>query len=57
MTPQVYENIKELTYSELLEAIDNMRAKIYEMGDEVDHADFMYYIALAQELDNRQKEK
>lgn len=53
MTPQVYESIKELSYIELLNAIDNMREKIYEIGDEVDHADFMYYIALVQELDNR----
>ena len=57
MTPQVYENVKELNYGELLSSIDRMRNKIYEMGDEVDHADFMYYIALVQELDNRQKEE
>ena len=56
MTAQVYENIKNLNYSELLSAIDRMRNKIYEMGDEVDHADFMYYIALVQELDNRHRE-
>ena len=53
MTPAVYENIKELSYSELLKAIDNIREKLYDAGDEVQHADFMYYIALVQELDNR----
>lgn len=57
MTPQVYANVKELTYGELLSAIDRIRNKIYELGDEVGHADFMYYIALVQELDNRQKEE
>lgn len=53
MTPAIYENIKELSYSELLKAIDNIREKLYDAGDEVQHADFMYYIALVQELDNR----
>ena len=57
VTSQVYENIKNLNYGELLSSIDRMRNKIYEMGDEVNHADFMYYIALVQELDNRQKEE
>ena len=29
MTPQVYENLEQLTYGELLTAIDNIREKIY----------------------------
>ena len=55
MTPQVYENIKQLTYGELIEAISNIKEKIYQAGIKVEHADMQYYIALMQELDNRQK--
>ena len=56
MTAQVYENINELSYVDLLDAIDKMREKIYELGDGADDADFMYYVALVQALDNKQKE-
>ena len=57
MTPQVYENLKELNYGELLSAIDRLRDKIYEQGVDVEHEDMAYYIALVQELDNRQREE
>lgn len=57
MTPQVYENLKELNYGELLSAIDRLREKIYEQGVDVEHEDMSYYIALVQELDNRQREE
>lgn len=57
MTPQVYENLKELNYGELLSAIDRIREKIYEDGVDIKDADMQYYIALMQELDNRQKEE
>ena len=57
MTPQVYENLQQLSYGELLEAIDRIREKIYSQGAEVEHADMQYYIALVQELDNRQREE
>lgn len=56
MTPQVYENLQQLTYGELLSAIDRIREKLYEQGVDVKHADMQYYIALIQELDKRQKE-
>ena len=38
MTAQVYENINELSYVDLLDAIDKMREKIYELGDGADDA-------------------
>lgn len=57
MTPQVYENLHELNYGELLSAIDRVREKMYETGAEVENADMMYYLALMQELDSRQKEE
>lgn len=56
MTAQVYENLSELTPSELLHAIDNIREKMYEDGVDIEDADMKYYIALMQELDKRQKE-
>ena len=56
MTSQVYENLKELNYGELLSAIDRIREKLYGEGVDVEHADMQYYIALIQELDKRQKE-
>ena len=56
MTPVVYENLKQLSYGELLTAIDRLREKMYDAGVEVEDADFQYYIELMKELDNRQKE-
>ena len=57
MTPQVYENLEQLTYGELLTAIDNIREKIYEQGGIDIQDEYMsYYIALMKELDKRQKE-
>ena len=57
MTPQVYENLHELNYGELLSAIDRIREKLYDDGVDIEDADMQYYIALMQELDNRQREK
>lgn len=57
MTPQVYENLKQLSYGELLLAIDRIREKLYGEGANVDHGDMLYYIALVSELDSRQKEE
>lgn len=57
MTPQVYKNLKELNYGELLSAIDRIREKLYEDGVDVEDADMQYYVALMQELDKRQKEE
>lgn len=56
MTPQVYENLQQLTYGELLSAIDRIREKLYEQGIDIEDADMQYYITLMQELDKRQKE-
>lgn len=56
MTPQVYENLEQLSYGELLLAIDRIREKLYGEGANVDHGDMLYYIALVSELDSRQKE-
>ncbi len=56
MTAQVYENLKELNYSELLNAISNIKDKLYNQGVDVDKADFQYYIALVQEMDARQRD-
>ena len=57
MTPQVYENLHELNYGELLSAIDRVREKLYEDGVDIEDADMQYYVALMQELDSRQKEE
>ncbi len=56
MTAQVYENLKQLNYSELLNAISNIKDKLYNQGVDVDKADFQYYIALVQEMDARQRD-
>ena len=56
MTAQVYENLKQLNYSELLNAISNIKDKLYNQGVNVDKADFQYYIALVQEMDARQRD-
>ena len=56
MTPQVYENIEQLTYGELLTAINNIKTKLYGEINQEYHADFEYYIALLRELDKRQKD-
>ena len=56
MTPQVYENIEQLTYGELIVAIENIKSKLYDVLNTDYHADFQYYIALLQELDKRQKD-
>jgi hypothetical protein len=57
MTPQVYENLHELNYGELLSAIDRIREKLYEDGVDIKDADMQYYVALMQELDSRQREE
>lgn len=56
MTPVVYENLKQLSYGDLIYAIDRLREKMYDAGTAVENADFQYYIELMKELDNRQKE-
>ena len=56
MTPQVYENIEQLTYGELIVAIENIKSKLYDALNTDYHADFQYYIALLQEFDKRQRD-
>lgn len=57
MTPQVYENIEQLTYGELLEAINNIKNQIYNQDQPPQYyPEWNYYTALMQELDKRQKD-
>lgn len=57
MTPQVYENIEQLTYGELIEAISNIKEKIYNQDNPPQfYGEYTYYTALMQELDKRQKD-
>lgn len=57
MTPQVFANIEQLTYGELLEAINNIKDKIYNQDKPPQYyAEWHYYTALMQELDKRQKD-
>ena len=57
MTPQVYENLEQLTYGELLEAINNIKEKIYNQDNPPQfYAEWDYYKALMQELDKKQKD-
>lgn len=56
MTSQVYENLEQLTYRELLEAISNIKEKIYSQHKPAFYCqDWNYYIALMKELDKRQE--
>lgn len=57
MTPQVFENIEQLTYGELLTAINNIKDKLYNQDNPPQfYPEWNYYVALIQELDNRQKD-
>lgn len=57
MRPVVYQNVKELSYRELLEAISNIKNVMNNSTDPaiVDYPSD-YYQLLVEELDNRQKE-
>lgn len=58
MRPIVYENLKELSYGELLQAISNIKDKIQNNLDEKLPDKYNdYYTALVTELDNRTKEQ
>lgn len=58
MKPIVYENLKELSYGELLQAISNIKDKIQNNLDEKLPDKYNdYYTALVTELDNRTKEQ
>ncbi len=57
ITPQVYENLQQLTYGELLSAINNIKNKIYNHNQPPQsYPEWDYYKCLIQELDNRQKD-
>ena len=56
MKPVVYNNLKQLTYRELLQAISNIKDAINSTDDNSINYDSEYYNALVDELDNRQRE-
>lgn len=56
MTPEIYKNIKSLSYGELLHAIQNIKDNLNNAKGEVDIEHSDYYNALVRELDARQKE-
>lgn len=55
MTPIVYENLSQLSYGELLQAISNIKKKLQENIDETLDTN-TYYKALVAELDSRTRE-
>jgi hypothetical protein len=57
MRPIVYQNVKELSYRELLESISNIKNVMNNSTDPtiVEYSSD-YYQLLVKELDNRQKE-
>lgn len=57
MRPVVYQNVKELSYRELLESISNIKNVMNNSTDPtiVEYSSD-YYQLLVEELDNRQKE-
>jgi len=58
MKPIIYENLKELSYGELLQAISNIKDKMQDNLDETLPDEYNnYYTALVTELDNRTKEQ
>lgn len=58
MKPEVYENVKSMTYGELLNAISNIKDKMKDVTDiEIIERDSHYYNMLVAELDNRQRER
>ena len=57
MNPDVYENVKSMTYGELLNAISNIKDKMKDVHDtEIIERDSHYYNMLVAELDSRQRE-
>lgn len=54
MKPIVYDNIQQLTYRELIEAISNIKEKL---NKNIEIPDNSYYLALVDELDKRTKEQ
>jgi hypothetical protein len=53
MKPIVYENLKSLSYGELLSAISNIKEKMAQQTYINDEADDTYYAALIRELESR----
>ena len=53
MKPIVYENLKSLSYGELLAAISNIKEKMAEQTYINDATDDTYYSALIRELESR----
>lgn len=53
MRPEIYKNVKELSYGELLELISNIKEKI-DNNKELAEYTSEYYELLVDELGNRQ---
>lgn len=57
MRPIVYQNVTELSYGELLEAISNIKNVMNNTADkDIKEYTSDYYKLLVEELDKRQKE-
>lgn len=59
MRPTIYKNVKELTYSELIEAISNIKEVMMNNTDDESIKELSsseYYKLLVAELDSRQRE-
>ena len=58
MRAEIYKNVKELSYGELLRAISNIKQNMANASDEdLPDYDSAYYKMLVEELDNKQKEQ
>lgn len=58
MRAEIYKNVEELSYGELLKAISNIKENIASVSDtSMSNYDSEYYKTLVKELDNRQKEQ
>ena len=58
MRAEIYKNVKELSYGELLRAISNIKQNMANASDEdLSDYDSSYYKMLVEELDNKQKEQ
>ena len=57
MKARIYENIRRMTYRELLVAISNIKNNIKDANDPKILENSEYYNALVKELDSRQLEQ
>lgn len=55
MRADIYANLQQLSYGELLKALENIKSKMNNSDVEPDTAQASYYNALVEEMDKRQK--